>query len=284
MKKRHRFLLLSLVIGLIMMACKTISEPIVNIYSSSTQDVEQSQSRTHSTGNEDTNSTPTRQVIKEDETSEEGNSPDSFPDGIITASPTIGNSLENENEIDPYPGPGEATTNQNNATPTLTHTPDLQNTPQTTGTPQGSITPDLQNTLQTTTTPQGSVTPIPTNTNIPIELPAWIASEIEASDPASVELSSGSYQFIEFFAYWCGTCLALAPEIHTLQTHYGEEVNFIYLDIDDPANDIFKQQLHYQHQPQFYLLDREGNVVRQWLGTVTFEELVSAFESILNSQ
>jgi len=278
MKTRHKYLLISLVIGLIMMACKTISEPIVKIYSSSTQDVEQNQSRTQSTVPEGSNFTPTRQAIEEDDTSEEGNSPDSIPDGIITASPTLGESFENdaesnqypapgsENESEPYPGPGESTPNQNIATPTLTHTPDLHNTPQTTGIPQGSITP------------------IPTNTKIPFELPAWIASDIEASDPASVELSSGRYQFIEFFAYWCGTCLALAPEIHTLETHYGDKINFIYLDIDDPENDIFKQQLHYQQQPQFYLLDREGNVVRQWLGSVAFDELVSTFESILISQ
>jgi thiol-disulfide isomerase/thioredoxin len=115
-------------------------------------------------------------------------------------------------------------------------------------------------------------------------MPAWIASEIEASDPDSVELSSGSYQFFEFFAYWCGTCLALAPEIHTLETHYGSRINFIYLDIDDPANDIYKKQLNYRQQPQFYLVDREGKVIREWQGTVAFDELVSAFESILSIQ
>ena len=278
MKKRHKYLLLSLVIGLNMMACKTISEPIVNLYSSSTQDVEQSQRRSKATAQEDTKLTLTRQAADNDGAFEGGNSPKTFPDQIITASLTNENSLENgwesnqypppgsENGIEPNPGPGEGTPNLNLATPTITQTPNPQSTP------------------QTTITPQVSVTPLPTNTKIPITMPAWIASEIQASNPGSVELTSGSYQFIEFFAYWCGTCLALAPEIHTLETHYGERINFVYLDIDDPANDIFKQQLHYHKQPQFYLLDREGNVVRQWLGTVAFDELVSTFESILNSQ
>jgi len=274
MEKRQRYLLLSLVIGLIMMACKTVSEPVINLYSSSTQDVQQNQPESQTTQAEKPNIQTARQTSYANDIIGEGDSPTAF----VTASPTGLNSFENEGGSDqypfpgqenanqPYPGPIETTADQNLSTPTVTQTSSPKST------------------AQTTLTPNVSTSPSPTNTRIPIELPDWIASGIEASDPATVELSSGSFQFIEFFAYWCGICLALAPEIHTLETHYGNRINFIYLDVDDPANDTFKQQLNYRQQPQFYLLDGEGKVIGEWRGTVSFDELVSAFESTMNIQ
>jgi len=56
--------------------------------------------------------------------------------------------------------------------------------------------------------------------------------------------------------------------VHGLEAEWGEQVNFVYLDIDDPATEPFKRELGYRVQPHMFLLDGEGKVLEQWLGYV----------------
>ena len=67
--------------------------------------------------------------------------------------------------------------------------------------------------------------------------------------------------------------------MHGLEQQYGQNVNFIYLDIDDPRNDDFKRQLGYRVQPHIFLLDGNGEELGQWLGLVSREELEAALQS-----
>ena len=68
--------------------------------------------------------------------------------------------------------------------------------------------------------------------------------------------------------------------MHGLEVEYYGKVKFTYLDIDDPANDEFKRQLGYRVQPNLFLLDPEGNIVQQWLGSVTAEDLRAVFDAV----
>ena len=132
-----------------------------------------------------------------------------------------------------------------------------------------------------TLTPQYDTTPVPTLTPITFQIPPWISSELEATDPATVKLASGQVQFIEFFAFWSGTSQAMAPLVHGLEEQYGSQVRFIYLDIDDPANQPFKEELRYRYQPHFFLIDGEGNILNQWVGYVSVGEFVGSIEYAL---
>jgi thiol-disulfide isomerase/thioredoxin len=102
---------------------------------------------------------------------------------------------------------------------------------------------------------------------------------LRATDPTQFVLNSGKYQLVEFFAFWCPTCKSMAPVLKNLENKYRSKVQFIYLDIDDPKTNPFKQALGYQYQPHLFLIDGEGKVLQQWVGYVTEEEL----DVILNS-
>ncbi len=52
----------------------------------------------------------------------------------------------------------------------------------------------------------------------------------------------------------------------------------MYLDIDDPRTEPFKRQLGFIYQPQFILLDSNGNLVKQWVGVTPAQELEATFE------
>jgi thioredoxin-like negative regulator of GroEL len=68
--------------------------------------------------------------------------------------------------------------------------------------------------------------------------------------------------------------------VHGLEQQYGDKVNFVYLDIDDSRNDSFKRQLGYRVQPHIFLLDGNGQVIEQWLGLVSKDDLEAALKAV----
>jgi len=69
--------------------------------------------------------------------------------------------------------------------------------------------------------------------------------------------------------------------VHGLEAEYYGKIKFTYLDVDDPANEDFKSQLGYRVQPHLFLLDAEGNIIQQWLGSITADELRASFDTAL---
>jgi thioredoxin-related protein len=74
----------------------------------------------------------------------------------------------------------------------------------------------------------------------------------------------------------------LAPIVHGLEVEYYDRINFVYLDVDDPANESLKDDFEFRYQPQLVLLDGEGQVVQQWIGPISREEFMEAFEIVLS--
>jgi hypothetical protein len=70
--------------------------------------------------------------------------------------------------------------------------------------------------------------------------------------------------------------------VHGLEAEYADQIDFIYLDIDDNRTDSFKRELGYRVQPHLFLLDGEGKIVTQWLGRIKAEDLELAFQDLLS--
>ena len=68
----------------------------------------------------------------------------------------------------------------------------------------------------------------------------------------------------------------MAPIVHGLEAKYFQNVQFSYLDIDDSANNNIKRQLGYRVQPEFYLVNAQGEVIQKWFGFVDAKELESS--------
>ena len=70
----------------------------------------------------------------------------------------------------------------------------------------------------------------------------------------------------------------MAPIVHGLEMLYGDQINFVVLDMDKTGNDEygqFIQILEYNPRirPGFYVLDPDGNVIWHKFGPVNGREL-----------
>ena len=164
-----------------------------------------------------------------------------------------------------YPAPVSTVTKTNPPSPS----PTLTTTPGTSSTPESSVGPyPVPDTPIPTLTATAKPTRAPNQTLL-------------ASDPNQVQLASGRIQLVEFFAFWDGASKSMAPMLNNLAAEYQGKMNFIFLDVDDPANKKFEDALNYRIQPQFFLLDKQGSIIKQWQGYVEKEELQAAIDGAL---
>ena len=64
----------------------------------------------------------------------------------------------------------------------------------------------------------------------------------------------------------------MAPIVHGLEAEYEGKIAFSYLDIDDQHNEETKRSLGFIYQPEYYLLNGQGQVIKKWVGRVSVED------------
>jgi hypothetical protein len=69
----------------------------------------------------------------------------------------------------------------------------------------------------------------------------------------------------------------MAPMVHGLEAQYYGRIKFTYLDASDNNTREFQRALGFSYQPEFYLLDGQGNVLKKWVGFVSQEEFEAEF-------
>ena len=73
----------------------------------------------------------------------------------------------------------------------------------------------------------------------------------------------------------------MASMVHGLEAKYVGRIIFTYLDASDPQTNEFQQALGFRYQPEFYLLDGAGNVLKKFVGYVSEAEFEAAFAQFL---
>jgi len=69
----------------------------------------------------------------------------------------------------------------------------------------------------------------------------------------------------------------MAPMVHGLEAKYFGRIIFTYLDADDSRTRDFQSTLGFYYQPEVYLLDGNGNVLKKWVGYTTQEQFEEEF-------
>lgn len=115
--------------------------------------------------------------------------------------------------------------------------------------------------------------------------PAASLSEMaEQSVPLETAMANGKPTLIEFYANWCTSCQAMAPDIAQLKDTYANKVNFVMLNVDNTK--WLPEMLNYRVDgiPQFEFLAAEGTEKGAAVGEIPSIILAENLDALIAKQ
>jgi len=81
--------------------------------------------------------------------------------------------------------------------------------------------------------------------------------------------------FIDFYSDECPNCMVMQPIVQNLETRYGDQISFQYLNIDTDGKSLF-DSMGLRGNPVFLILKPDQTVVYKGYGKVPEEALEGA--------
>ena len=101
----------------------------------------------------------------------------------------------------------------------------------------------------------------------------------ESSFDPAIAFINNKPTFLEFYAEWCEVCKEMAPKISELKEQYDKDVNFVFLNVDNPAWEKYIKKFDVNGIPQVNIFDRSGNLISTFIGK---QKEITLSESIAN--
>ncbi len=72
--------------------------------------------------------------------------------------------------------------------------------------------------------------------------------------------------FLEFYAEWCEVCKKMAPGVSELRKEYENDINFVFINVDNPKWEKYIKRMNVNGIPQINLFDKELNLETTFIG------------------
>ena len=108
----------------------------------------------------------------------------------------------------------------------------------------------------------------------------------ELSVEPEIAFQNNKPTFLEFYAEWCEVCKEMAPEIYALKEEYQQDVNFVFLNVDNQKWDNYIRKYKVNGIPQVNFFDEKGYLISTFIGKqkeITIKESLANLKRGINS-
>ena len=88
----------------------------------------------------------------------------------------------------------------------------------------------------------------------------------EFSVDPEIAFKNNKPTFLEFYAEWCEVCKEMAPKVSTLKKEFENDINFVFLNVDNQKWDNYIRKFEVNGIPQVNLFDGKGNLISTFIG------------------
>ena len=88
----------------------------------------------------------------------------------------------------------------------------------------------------------------------------------ELSVDPEIAFKNNKPTFLEFYADWCEVCKEMAPKVSTLKKEFENDINFVFLNVDNQKWDNYIRKFKVNGIPQVNLFDGKGNLISTFIG------------------
>tara|TARA_B100000212_G_scaffold180771_1_gene136053 strand:- start:372 stop:830 length:459 start_codon:yes stop_codon:yes gene_type:complete len=98
-----------------------------------------------------------------------------------------------------------------------------------------------------------------------------------------IALSNGKPTYLEFYAEWCEICKEMAPKVAELKKDFDNEINFVFLNVDNPKWDKYIKEFKVNGIPQINFIDSNSNSQATFTGLQEEKTLEDAINYLIVS-
>ena len=88
----------------------------------------------------------------------------------------------------------------------------------------------------------------------------------ELSVDPEIAFQNNKPTFLEFYAEWCEVCKEMAPKVSILKKEFENDINFVFLNVDNQKWDNYIRKFQVNGIPQVNIFDGKGNLISTFIG------------------
>ena len=102
----------------------------------------------------------------------------------------------------------------------------------------------------------------------------------ELSIDPEIAFTNNKPTFLEFYAEWCEVCKEMAPKIADIKEEYEKDINFVFLNVDNPKWEKYIRNFNVNGIPQLNLFDKDSNLEVTFIGKQQEKTIKESLENL----
>ena len=105
----------------------------------------------------------------------------------------------------------------------------------------------------------------------------------ELSIEPEIAFTNNKPTFLEFYAEWCEVCKEMAPKVSNIKDEYENDINFVFLNVDNPKWAKYIRNFNVNGIPQVNLFDNNANLEVTFIGKQDEKTIKESLDNLNNN-